>query len=83
MLIPSIGDFYFSTYEEFLNGLCKVNWLDPSNKGTREEQEEVLRILWNFSAEQEEKEEGRQGRGRQGQAPDNRAGRCRGAGVQP
>ena len=25
--------------------------------GTREEQEEVLRILWNFSAEQEEKEE--------------------------
>lgn len=49
--------FYFSTYEEFLNGLCKVNWLDPSNKGTREEQEEVLRILWNFSAEQEEKEE--------------------------
>ena len=29
----------------------------PSNKGTREEQEEVLRILWNFSAEQEEKEE--------------------------
>lgn len=57
VLIPSIGDFYFSTYEEFLNGLCKVNWLDPSNKGTREEQEEVLRILWNFSAEQEEKEE--------------------------
>ena len=57
MLIPSIGDFYFSTYEEFLNGLCIVNWLDPSNKGTREEQEEVLRILWNFSAEQEEKEE--------------------------
>ena len=47
VLIPSIGDFYFSTYEEFLNGLCKVNWLDPSNKGTREEQEEVLRILWN------------------------------------
>ena len=57
MLIPSIGDFYFSTHEEFLNGLCKVNWLDPSNKGTREEQEDVLRILWNFSAEQEEKEE--------------------------
>ena len=56
VLIPSIGDFYFSTYEEFLNGLCKVNWLDPSNKGTREEQEEVLRILWNFSAEQEEKD---------------------------
>ena len=24
VLIPSIGDFYFSTYEEFLNGLCKV-----------------------------------------------------------
>ena len=48
VLIPSIGDFYFSTYEEFLNGLCKVNWLDPSNKGTREEQEEVLRILWKL-----------------------------------
>lgn len=55
VLIPSIGDFYFSTYEEFLNGLCKVNWLDPSNKGTREEQEEVLRILWNFQQNKKKK----------------------------
>lgn len=55
VLIPSIGDFYFSTYEEFLNGLCKVNWLDPSNKGTREEQEEVLRILGIFQQNKKKK----------------------------
>lgn len=57
VLIPNSGEFYFSTFEEFTTGLCQVNWLDPSDKGTREEQEEVLRLLWKFSIEQEEKEE--------------------------
>lgn len=56
VLIPNSGDFYFSTYEEFVNGLCAVNWLDPSDKGTPEEQRQVLELLWNFSIEQENKE---------------------------
>ena len=37
--------------------MAQVNWLDPSDKGTAKEQEEVLIKLWNFSVEQEEKEE--------------------------
>ena len=56
VLIPNSGDFYFSTFEEFLH-YSQVNWLDPSDKGTPEEQREVLELLWDFSIEQEEKEE--------------------------
>ena len=36
-----------------------MNWLDPNDKGTLQEQEEVLRLLWNFSIAQEEEEERR------------------------
>lgn len=57
VLIPSSKEFYFSTYEEFVDGLSQVNWLDPSDKGTEPEREEVLRTLWNFSVEQESREE--------------------------
>lgn len=56
VLIPNSGDFYFSTFEEFLH-YSQVNWLDPSDKGTPEEQREVLELLWDFSIEQEEEEE--------------------------
>lgn len=34
-----------------------AKWLEPSDKGTPEEQEEVLRMLWNFSVDQEAEEE--------------------------
>lgn len=34
-----------------------MNWLDPTDKGTFREQEQVLELLWNFSVEQENKEE--------------------------
>lgn len=57
ILIPNSGEFYFSTFEEFMDGLCQIHWLDPSDKGTPEEQKRVLELLWNFSIEQEEKEE--------------------------
>lgn len=57
MLIPSSSEFYFSTFEDFINGAVAINWLDPSDKGTEAERVEVLRTLWNFSVEQEEKEE--------------------------
>jgi hypothetical protein len=57
VLIPNSEQFYFSTYEEFINGLVEVNWLDPSDQGTKQEQEHVLTLLWNFSVEQEAEEE--------------------------
>lgn len=56
VLIPSRRDFYFSAFDSFLK-VAKVNWLDPSDKGTEKEQNEVLVRLWNFSVEQERKEE--------------------------
>ncbi len=58
VLIPNSGDFYFSTFESFLQ-MAKVNWLDPSDTGTEEEKEQVLELLWNFSVEEEEEEERR------------------------
>lgn len=57
VLIPNSNDFYFSTFEKFIEGLCEVNWLDPNDKGTSAEQQRVLELLWNFSVEQEEEEE--------------------------
>lgn len=57
VLIPNSRDFYFSTFEKFVNGASQINWLDPSDKGTEREQKEVLTLLWNFSIEQENKEE--------------------------
>lgn len=62
VLIPNSGEFYFSTFEEFKEALCEVNWLDPNDKGTIKEQEAVLELLWNFSVEQEEREEELYGR---------------------
>lgn len=56
VLIPSSGDFYFATFESFLQ-MAQVNWLDPSDSGTEREQREVLRLLWNFSVRQEERED--------------------------
>ena len=57
ILIPNSMEFQFSTYEEFVNGLSEVNWLDPSDKPSEAEKERILTLLWNFSAEQEQKEE--------------------------
>lgn len=57
VLIPSSSEFYLSTFEDFVGGAVAINWLDPSDKGTPQEQAEVLRLLWNFSIEQERKEE--------------------------
>ena len=59
VLIPNSTEFQFSTYDEFIEGLSEVNWLDPSDIGnyTEEEKEEVLTLLWNFSVEAEEADE--------------------------
>lgn len=56
VLIPNSKEFYFSTFESFLQ-MAQVNWLDPKDSGTKKEQEDVLIKLWNFSVEQENKEE--------------------------
>lgn len=57
VLIPSSAEFYFSTFEKFIAGLCEVNWLDPNDKGTPAEQQKVLEMLWNFSIKNEEEDE--------------------------
>lgn len=57
ILIPNSAEFYFSTFKEFIDGLCEVNWLDPTDKGTPTEQKQVLELLWNFSVKQEAEEE--------------------------
>ncbi len=56
VLIPASEELYFSTFESFLK-TARVNWLDPSDKGTEKERMKVLELLWNFSVEQERKEE--------------------------
>lgn len=56
VLIPNSCDFAFADFDEFLK-IARVNWLDPSDKGTPEEQRIVLELLYNFSVEQEELEE--------------------------
>ena len=56
VIIPSSKEFYFSDFDFFIK-TAKINWIDPSDKGSREEQEEVLIRLWNFSIDQEKKEE--------------------------
>lgn len=59
VLIPNNTEFYFSTYEKFIDGLSQINWLDPKDMDnyTEAEKEEVLVTLWNFSIKAEEKEE--------------------------
>lgn len=56
VLIPNSEEFYFSTFDDFLR-YARPNWLDCNDKGTSAEQREVLELLWNFSVEQEQKEE--------------------------
>ena len=57
VLVPSMSDLIFSTFEKFRNGVSAINWLDPSDCGTPKDQEEVLRLLWNFSIAQEQAED--------------------------
>lgn len=47
----------YQTYEDFINGAIKINWLDPSEPRTKKEEEEVLTKLWKFSVIQEEEKE--------------------------
>ncbi len=57
VLIPNDADLVFASFEDFTSSITEINWLDPHDKGTPSEQMEVLRILWNFTIRQEEKEE--------------------------
>ena len=45
------------------NSVVEVNWLDPNDRVSDEERENVLIKLWNFSVNQEEEEERRYSRG--------------------
>ena len=59
-------DEYFGArdYDTFMaNSVVEVNWLDPNDRVSDEERENVLIKLLNFSVNQEEEEERRYSRG--------------------
>lgn len=56
ILIPNFYDFWLQDYDEFMK-TAKVNWLDPSHKRTPQEEEFVTILLYNFSVEQERRED--------------------------
>lgn len=58
VLMKSDADFFFCRdFDEWLSQTAEVNWLDPSDSGTPQEQTEVLTRLWNFAIEAEQLEE--------------------------
>ena len=58
VLMKSDADFYYCRdFEEWKTMIAEINWLDPSDRGMRSEQEGVLETLWNFAIEQEAMEE--------------------------
>ena len=50
-------DSIYCDYEDFINRIAHINWLDPSDSGTDAEKEAALTEMWNFLCEQERKEE--------------------------
>lgn len=49
---------YFADYNEWKDSLINVQWLDPNDKPTNEDEiDEVLTDCWNFLALHEEEEE--------------------------
>lgn len=58
VLMKSDADFYLCRdFDVWRTMVAEINWLDPSDPGTPDEQHNVLVNLWNFSIEQEEMEE--------------------------
>lgn len=57
ILIRDSSEFEFSDFESWKENLAEINWLDPNDKGTPKEQNEVIIKLWNFSVEYDEKNE--------------------------
>ena len=49
ILIRDLDSFEFSDFESWRGNIADIQWLDPSDKGTPQEQEEVITRLWNFS----------------------------------
>lgn len=57
VLVPNSYEFNMSSYEDFKNEYCQINWLDPSEDVDEETKDEVLDRLWNFMITQEREEE--------------------------
>lgn len=57
ILIRDIANFEFSDYDSWRENIADIQWLDPNDKGTPREQEEVITRLWNFSVLYDEKNE--------------------------
>lgn len=65
VLVRNKDEYYGAKdYDTFMaNSVVEVNWLDPNDRVSDEERENVLIKLWNFSVNQEEEEERRYSRG--------------------
>lgn len=58
VLMKSDADFFWcKDFDTWMANVAEVNWLDPSDPGTPEEQQQVLTRLWNFAIEAEQMEE--------------------------
>lgn len=57
VLVPNSYEFNMSSYEDFKNEHCQINWLDPSEDVDEKTKDEVLDRLWNFMVAQEREEE--------------------------
>lgn len=56
ILIPDQGAFIYSTYDEFVK-TARITWLEPMERYSDNDKEEVITKLWNFAIKQEEKED--------------------------
>lgn len=50
-------DSIYCSYEEFVEGIAHINWLDPNDNGNEEEKQHALVEMWNFLCEEEREEE--------------------------
>lgn len=57
IIVRDMAEFQYSDYEGFRQAIADIQWLDPSEKWSDYEKENVIVKLWNFSVEQERLEE--------------------------
>ena len=58
VLMKQKADFFLCRdFHQWCSMIAEINWLDPNDQGTPQEQEQVLTNLWNFAIESEEREE--------------------------
>lgn len=56
MIIPNLKELLYNSYDDLIK-VAKIEWLDPAEPRTKQEEEYVLTTLYNFSILQEQEEE--------------------------